>query len=172
MPQERKPEKLPITVPQSLHDAMVQATSEGFAVSYLCGAILDHPILRPRTGIAKERLEDSISAMRVLDGQGIKLGEPLRPQERVPLPGASGPALAAARPWRPATADEYERLSVRGKIDHHTNMAHRAYMEAGPQWGKGKPIPSGEMPSNWHEKIDVAKSHQREAKRLRAMIVG
>lgn len=162
---------LPVTVPQSLHDAMAQSCGEAFAISYLCGALLDGATLYPRTEIAKERLKDSGSAMRVLNARGYALGRSLTPAERAPIPGV--PKLAESptpRPWRPISDAEYARLSLTDKIRQHTQMALEARTRAGPMWKRGRPAGAEEMSDRWHELIAKAQNHEAEVSRLRAML--
>lgn len=80
---------LPITVPLELHDAMADATSKEFAISYLCGALVSDGLLLPRTDIAKERLLASPEACRVLNAHGLHIGRSQRRDERTPIPAVT-----------------------------------------------------------------------------------
>lgn len=69
--EEAKLKKLPVTVPQALHDDMVDACGEPFAISYLCYAKVENGLLIPHTTIARDRLADRPEAMAVLDKHGL-----------------------------------------------------------------------------------------------------
>lgn len=76
---------LPITVPIEVHEEVAAATSEAFAISYLCGAVVASGVLRPRTMIARERLLADKAARHALDRRGLVVGRALSPAEREPL---------------------------------------------------------------------------------------
>lgn len=118
--------------------------------------------------------------MRVLETHGLALGRPLSPEERLPLPGVEPQGGRAIR-RRPATEEEYPRLTLREKINHHLDSAHIAYMEAGPMWRNksgyatvlslaGRPASKAEMTDRWHDLVARAKNHEAEAKRLKGFL--
>lgn len=74
---------LPITVPMDLHEAMAKAVSREFAVSYLCGAVVQAGTLHPRTQTARQRIRGLTSAMLVLSDAKLKLGDPIPIESRL-----------------------------------------------------------------------------------------
>lgn len=168
MPKAKSP--LPITVPMSLHDALSAAVSEAFAVSYLCGASLEGSTLRPRTQIARERLDSNPVAMKALKGAGIRLGESLRPNEREPLPGETAPWGDIPKAWKEPTQEEYEAQSISEKIRTNKILACEARLRAGPMMKNRRPAGPDELPDKWHQWTRVAKHHEAEAKRFREII--
>lgn len=92
-----EPDPLPLTVPSVLHNAMRDAISEEFAVSYLCGALVHESTLHPRTLTALLKLKDTTEAMRVLKAHGIKLGDYQPPEHRILIPAVEKAKEAAKR---------------------------------------------------------------------------
>ena len=82
------PDPLTVTVPVALHDAMTQAISESFAVSYLCGAVVVNGKVLPRTRMAHAALSQE-GPMRVLRDLNFALGDALRPDERKDIKSVS-----------------------------------------------------------------------------------
>ena len=80
---------LPVTVPQALHDDMSAAMGQPFAVSYLCGALVDRGLLFPRTNVARDRLISEAKAVKVITEHGIHVGNAQRPEDRVEIPSVA-----------------------------------------------------------------------------------
>jgi len=92
------------------------------------------------------------------------------PGQLVPMVRAEAeqkPAAERVQPWRPLTDDEYEALSLRGKIEHQRILAGQARRKAGPMWLNGRPAGPDELPERWHEWTKRAENHEAEADRLR-----
>lgn len=101
------------------------------------------------------------------------------PGQLIPLIRSKIPEPKAARiePWRPLSDDEYQALSLREKIRHHTILAHECSTKAGPMFrssgpnsGKGQHLTPEDMPPEWHELRRRAQGHADEAKRLRSYL--
>lgn len=129
---------------------MEQACGPDFADAYLSGAVEDRDGLMPHTFTAWQRLTNNGIASRVLKDLGITL---LKPQER-------------NRAQHAISDEAYDRLSLSDKIRQHRWLADQAFMKAGPMWKAGKHLNADQMPQSWHDLIDKAKGHIREAKRL------
>lgn len=71
-----------------------------------------------------------------------------------------------AEAWSPLDDEEYEALSLRGKIEHQRILANLARRKAGPMWLNGKPATPDELPDRWHEWTKRAENHEAEATRL------
>jgi hypothetical protein len=66
-----------MTMPQELYDAVCDAVSQGFADSYLTGAVLFGKKLTPRTLTAWQKMSDSYAFKMLLKNAGIELVKPL-----------------------------------------------------------------------------------------------
>lgn len=112
--------RLPVTVTLALHDAMVEACGEPFAISYLHGAVLQGGVLQPRTSIAADRLRGSSEAMRVLAAHGVLIAEPLARHERAPIGEIPDPALIGPPRWplggKPVATTPEEREKVKAAL--------------------------------------------------------
>ena len=68
--------EVPITVPQSLFDAVAAASSRPFALSYLFGARVGASHIVPRTLIAYERMSSNPDVVHALKVIGYQLTKP------------------------------------------------------------------------------------------------
>ena len=88
---------LPVTVPQALHDDTSAAMGQPFAVSYLCGALVDRGLLFPRTNVARDRLISEAKAVKVIEPKWfLNEGLPLQSMAH-PVRKGSGINLAELR---------------------------------------------------------------------------
>lgn len=66
----------PITVPEDLHAAVAEGCGAAWAASYLSGAVVEHGRLRPRSGLAWEKLNGSPVMKAELARRGLGLVKP------------------------------------------------------------------------------------------------
>lgn len=102
------------------------------------------------------------------------------PGQLLPLvgEGVPNPDRVKALPWRPATQEEYQAMTLKEKIRENLILASEADGKAGPQFrntsqrgsinrAAGVHLTPEQMPPEWHRWRDVAATHRAEAGRLR-----
>lgn len=134
-----------------------------------CADMAEYPIEAIRIACRKWRLSGSTKFPT--PGQ-------LLPLVRENLPSQS--STEKYLPWRPASQEEYQAMTVREKIRERLILAHEAFCKAGPMFrnqssgsmarAAGKHLTEDQMTPAYRAHRDEGRAHMAEVARLRKYI--